>query len=161
MIVVSDTSSLIALAAVKRLDLLQQLFGSVVIPPAVHAELSMSSFNVSSAIESSAWIEVKQPDDEKLLQNLLSLLDKGESEAIVLAKELHADFLVIDERRGRQEAKRHQIPIIGLLGVIAKARRAGLIEQVKPLVDRIIHDVGFRVSPRLYSLFLEEVGETP
>lgn len=156
MIVVSDASSLIALAMVGRLDLLRSLFGMVIIPHAVFGELSRSSFHVASAIQSSSWIQVKHSSDEELVRKLQSNLDKGESEAIALAIEL----LIIDERKGRNEATRLGLRIIGLIGVLPEGKRAGYIQSVKPLLDTVIETVGFRVSKEVYARALESVGES-
>jgi predicted nucleic acid-binding protein len=159
MIVVSDTSSLLALAVVNRLDLLQRLFDAVVIPQAVFSELAASSRYVIEAIQTASWITVKRASDEKLIHELESFLDRGESEAIALAKELRADLLLIDERKGRREASRLGISIIGLIGVLARAKQNDFIERIKPLIDQIIEETGFRLSIKLYQQILQQAGE--
>jgi predicted nucleic acid-binding protein len=71
-----------------------------------------------------------------------------------LALELQADDLLIDERLGRQEALRLGIPIIGILGILLVAKQRSLIPQVQPVMDALINQAGFRISPRLYQRIL-------
>ena len=90
---------------------------------------------------------------------MLDRLDSGEAEAIILAKEIQAELLLIDERKGRNEARRFGIKIIGLLGVLVSAKRNGFIDEVKPLLDTLVNQIGFRVSKTLYERVLQEVDE--
>lgn len=98
MIVVSDTSSITALITIQQIDLLRQLYGEVKIPPAVAEELLAYHTELPSSIQT---VPVS---DIPLLSELNRQLDRGEAEAIVLAKELHADLLLIDEALGREAA---------------------------------------------------------
>jgi uncharacterized protein len=81
-------------------------------------------------------------------------LDAGEANAIALALELQADDLLIDERLGRQEAIRLGLSIIGILGILLMAKQRSLIPQVQPVMDALINQAGFRVSPQLYQRLL-------
>ncbi len=106
MIVVSDTSAISNLAAIGRLELLQQLYGIILIPPAVCQEIldSGETDPATLAIQTLDWIECQPITNQSLWQKLQINLDRGEAEAITLAVELKADRLIIDERRGRNEA---------------------------------------------------------
>lgn len=120
MIVVSDTSPITSLAAISQLNLLQQLYGNVIIPEAVDRELTGSSTPVPGTIEVQTfnWIQTRVVSDRTLVTRLQQQqLDEGESEAIALAIELKAELLLIDERRGRTEANNLGIRITGVLGV--------------------------------------------
>jgi len=90
---------------------------------------------------------------------LLSQIDPGEAEAIVLALELSADMLLIDERLGRRVAKDFQLPVTGSLGLLRDAKTQGFIPAVKPYLDKLINNGAFRVSQRLYAEVLQSVGE--
>lgn len=162
MIVVSDTSTITNLAAVGLLELLQQLYDRVIIPKAVYDEMVGVRDLVPGKLEvqTLSWIETKPVVDIQRLQELQDKLDLGEAEAIVLALELNADLLLIDERRGRKVASQFGIKkITGLLGVLLEAKRKKLIPEMKPIVDELITQNNFRVSTRLYSRVLQAAGE--
>lgn len=161
MIIVSDTSALGNLAIVDQLNLLQDIYSTVVIPDMVAQEISNATSPRIRAILNLEWVQIQhiknQPMVDALQQN--SNLDSGESHAIVLAIEQQADELLIDERRGRREATKLGISIIGILGVLILAKRRGLILQVQPILDALIEEAGFRVSPQLYTQVLSQADE--
>ncbi|MDP4709712.1 MAG: DUF3368 domain-containing protein [Saprospiraceae bacterium] len=97
--------------------------------------------------------------DKEGVEALVPALDPGEAEAIILAKETQATFLVIDERKGRKLAEAHGLRIIGLLGVLIQAKKKGYIDLLRPILDTLIDQIGFRVSQQLYVRILAEVGE--
>jgi predicted nucleic acid-binding protein len=127
-IVVGNTSPLTNLAAVGQLDLLRQLYGKVLIPQAVYGELTGSSGGQPGAIEMQPleWIETRPGANRALVTALQMELDAGEAEAIVLAKELAADLLLLDERRGRAVVARLDLRFVGLLGVLIEAKKLSL-----------------------------------
>jgi len=125
MIVVSDTSPLTALLAVGEAELLPKLFHEVVIPEAVRAELCRSHPKLPD------WLRVATVQDATQMAKYSQLVDAGEAEAIELARELQADRLLIDERKGRKLAVQAGIPVIGLLGVVLLAKRKGLIASAR------------------------------
>ncbi len=86
-------------------------------------------------------------------------LDAGEANAIALALELQADDLLIDERLGRQEAKRLGRSIIGILGILITAKQRQLIPKVQPIMDALISQASFRISPQLYQQVLTLANE--
>ena len=93
------------------------------------------------------------------MQELREDLDLGEAEAIVLAIECRADLLLVDERRGRRTATAAGLTVTGLLGVVARAKQAGLIDLAKPVLDELIHVARFWIGPELYAEVLAELGE--
>lgn len=158
MVIVSDTSVISNLIQLGELSLLEMLYGEVVIPRKVLDELAKMLGN-AEIVKDAAWLSVKSASDKGLYSRLQAQLDPGESEAIALAIELGADLLIIDERRGRHIAKQHGILIIGLLGILIEAKSRGFVESVKPMLDRLILDNGFWVSPKLYQDVLRVVNE--
>jgi uncharacterized protein len=105
--VVSDASPVMGLAAVGQIDLLQRLYGEVVIPAAVHPELTTSSGAPGDAeIESTSWVRVQAVQNRSLVDALSLQLDEGEAEAMALAVEVEAELLLMDERRGPSAAVR-------------------------------------------------------
>ncbi|MEY2976191.1 MAG: hypothetical protein RLZZ435_328 [Cyanobacteriota bacterium] len=97
--------------------------------------------------------------DRSLVEALSNELDIGEAEAIVLAVETQAKQVLIDERRGRLVAKRLDLNYIGILGILVEAKHNGLISEFKPLLNRLMNEVGFWVSESLYKRVLQLVNE--
>lgn len=161
MIVVSNTSPLINLALIGQLNLLQQLYDQVVIPQAVYDEIVVAGAGQPGAteVETYDWIKVKQVSNQPMVTSLQVDVDIGEAEAIVLAVELKPDLLLLDERKGRLVASRLGIKFTGILGILIEAKRRGLITEVKPLMDVLIEQIGFRVSINLYQHVLQVAHE--
>ncbi|QMS87351.1 DUF3368 domain-containing protein [Nostoc edaphicum CCNP1411] len=161
MIIVSDTSPINNLAAINHLHLLQQLYGTVLIPEAVYRELTDPNFPVAGAIEVQTfiWIQTRPVQDRTLVEALSNELDIGEAEAIALALEMKADQVLIDERRGRMVAARLNLGYTGILGILVEAKSQRLISAVKPLLDALINQAGFWVAEPLYNRVLQLVDE--
>ena len=161
MLVISDTSPISNLLLVKQLELLHALFGEVVVPPAVDVEVRRLKElgEDTAAYEYSTWIKVQSPASSSWVEHFLLSLDEGESEAIALAKEIHCDLLLIDERRGTRIAKSQGLQTIGLLGVLSKAKEKGLIKSVRPLLEDLEAVAGFWLGAKLKVEFLSDHGE--
>jgi predicted nucleic acid-binding protein len=157
MIVVADTSPLLHLGRIGKLDLVPVVVGRVIIPSTVWAELVHPGTRADfvAAIRSAPWIDVV---DDPFLQDLG--LDPGETAAILLAEQLRADALLIDERRGRTVATARGLSVIGTLGVVAGARRSGAVDRAAPIVAELRAD-GFWLSDELVAEFLMTLGEAP
>ncbi len=161
MLVVSDTSPISTLFAIGKLSLLHALFGEVVIPARVFAELSrLKDFGYDlTELEESSWLIVRPARDVTAVSDLSKQLDPGESEAIVLAQELEADFLLIDERKGWKVANRLGIKTVGVLGVLLEAKKRKLMPAVAPLLDEIQNVAGFYLGDSLRREVLLLAGE--
>jgi predicted nucleic acid-binding protein len=161
MIVVTDTSPIINLAAIGQIELLHLLYGILVIPQGVYEEIVVLGAGQPGAneVQSAHWIQTQPITDVVLVQQLRRDLDKGESEAIALAIEIQADRLLMDERRGRIIAKQHGLSVIGLLGMLVLAKHHGHVVLIKPLLDNLRATAGFHVKPSLYQQVLASVGE--
>lgn len=161
MIVVSDTSPIANLIQIGMLDLLHEVFGEVIIPPTVHQEiLGLSSFNVDlHAYLAAKWILVKSPALGQNFKDLLGNLDEGESEAITLAQEIHADWLLIDERMGTKMAEELGLHPIGLVGVLIKAKEKGLIKHVIPILYDLRGRAGFWLGDSLINRIKKAINE--
>ncbi|BAY39477.1 hypothetical protein NIES2111_38530 [Nostoc sp. NIES-2111] len=164
MIIVSDTSPITNLAAIGQLDLLRQLYSSVTIPKAVYDEMVSLDKVVPGTVEvqTLSWIKVQAIVDSQKVREILESqdnIDLGEAEAIILSLEIKADLLLMDERRGRTVATNYGINITGLLGVLLQAKKQGLVSSIKPLIDQLITNADFRVSPQLYVLVLKSAQE--
>lgn len=161
MVVVSDTSPIINLAIIGQLDLLPKLFQKVILPQAVFDEIVTEGTGLpgSSEISQANWVEVKACQNHSLVQTLLEELDLGESEAIVLALEIHTNIILMDEDLGRKIALRYHLQPLGVLGILLKAKRVGLIVAIKPLMDELVLTARFFIHAKLYEDVLELAGE--
>ncbi len=162
MIVVSDTSPLCNLVLIDHLWLLREIYGVVVIPDVVADELAAASNVKIQNICTLEWIETRSLTNPDFAQNLQIErgLDPGEAWAIALTIELIADDLLIDERLGRREALKLGLSVIGILGILTIAKQRGLIPRVQTLMDDLIKQAGFRISPQLYDRVLDLSNES-
>ena len=120
MILVADASALIALATCESLALLEGIFGDVLVPEAVYHEVT--SLEKPQSLRLQAYLKGKvRPVDMQHYVYLDAFADAGETQAMLLYKEVAADYLLIDDKRGRKVAKLNQIKTIGSLGVLLQA----------------------------------------
>ncbi|MEA5620825.1 DUF3368 domain-containing protein [Cronbergia sp. UHCC 0137] len=161
MIIVSNTSPISNLAKIDHLFLLQEIYSEVIIPQAVYDELTdiRAGEKVNNAIKNANFIKNQPVINYQLVKDLQRNLDRGESEAIVLAIELNANKLLIDERLGRQEAIKLGLSLTGVLGILLIAKKRGLINNVKSLMDKLISHTAFRMGDQLYYTILIEANE--
>ena len=122
--VVTDSTCLIGLERINHLGLLPELFEPVIAPPEVHQEFGVPL----------PWLQMVAPSDTALVAALKILIDDGEAEAIALAS-AHGDRIIIDDRQARLVARQMGIPIIGTIGVLVLAKRAGLIVLLRPVLN--------------------------
>lgn len=159
-VVVSDTSPLRCLSHLHLLDILPRLFGTVLIPPAVADELRAPGQGTPPLdLAVIPFCQVRVPGDVELVQRLANRLHLGESEALALAVEVKPDVVLIDEKTGRAVAKELGLVPLGVLGTLVKAKRAGLIVAVAPLVTTLRVELDFRVSTEVERRILDLAGE--
>lgn len=158
MIVVSDTSPITNLLLVHQLHLLEKLFGKVIITPQVYEELSELEFQ-KAAIDKLSWIGISEPHNKNLIHDLEKRIDSGEASSIALAVELKADYLLMDEHKGRSEAEKLGLKITGIIGVLLRAKSEKHIDLVKPILNQLLQEANFRIHPSLYEKALEIAGE--
>ncbi len=152
--IVCDASPLIALAQIDRLDLLREIYGTVVIPPAVAREI------VPTLPRPPAWM-VQRPLLRPVLPTIAQAeLGPGETEALTLALDLSIDRVLLDERQGRRLARRLRITAIGTLGLLLLAKRRGLLAAVRPEIEAL-GAVRFHLASDLIALTLVAAGEDP
>jgi predicted nucleic acid-binding protein len=156
---VADSGPLIALAIIGHLDLLPRLYAQVLAPPAVWEEVTVQGRGLPGAYEVSQlpWLEIKAPE-MPLLQALVILVDRGEAEAIALANSMPDSTVLLDDSRARRVAERFGIRRIGTLGILRRAKKAGLLDQVRPLVERL-RDNSIYMRQSLIDAVLRDVGE--
>ncbi len=146
MIVVADSSPLIALINIGRILVLPRLFGEVIIPPEVSVELSQPKMPEAVRHLIAAppdWLIERAP---AVIEPIPSL-HAGEVAALGLAKELKADLLLIDDVRGRRAAAERRIPFTGTIGVLERAADEGLLDLEEAFAR--LKETDFWISPRL------------
>ncbi len=159
-IVISDTSPLRALAAIGGLNWLNELFAEVIVPPEVARELLNPPGDLPPVdVRDLDWIAVETPANSHRVAELKRELDSGEAEAIALAEERHANWLLIDERAGREVAESLGLSVMGTMAIILKARDQQLCPAVRPLLNRLQQEFRFFISPHLRQQILEKAGE--
>lgn len=158
--VLSDASPLIGLGYVDGLHWLQQLFGVVWIPQEVNAELITGQGNASEAAllqaKGDGWLRLAGPTPST---PMLPDLDEGEAACIRTAlADAQPALLLMDERAGRAVALANGLKVAGTAAVIGMAKQRGLIEQAKPVFERL-HRSDFRISAEVIAVVLRRVGE--
>ncbi len=154
MIIVSDTTPINHLILVGKISILPELLGVVIIPPTVFQELQ--AVNTPEIVREfigslPEWLEVRHM--QFLFDEDLNELDAGEREAIILAEELEADVLLMDERSGREAALKRDLPVVGTLGILERAAENGLLDFTETLQD--LKANGFFIASALEKDFLE------
>jgi uncharacterized protein len=158
MIVVSNATPIISLSCIEKIQILELLFTNIYIPFAVYNEIKKKRLYGYNEVDEPFFI--KKDITMKQFLNLLTRdLDQGESEAILLAKELNADILLIDERLGLQIAKNEKIDCIGTLTVLRLAKEKNIIQEGKPLLLDL-KKKGRWYSDQLMEHFLKSIGES-
>ena len=154
--VVSNTTPLISLVGIGMLDLLPQLYGQISVADAVRDEYQAGRSANEPDLDTLPWLIVRQVAVESAL---VALLDVGEAATITLATAQQARVVVLDEAHGRRVAQRRGLAIIGTLGVLLRAKQAGLIPIVAPLIDEM-RAQGRYISPALRAQVLRVAGES-
>lgn len=157
--IIANSGPIISFARADCLYLLKETVKELIIPNAVFEDIVVKGRGKPGAeeVKEADWIKRKEAKDKNRVEKLAERLGEGESEAIVLAQELDA-ILLIDDSKARKEAERSGVECIGTLRILKEAKAMGLIERVKPILDRL-RDSGLRIKNDLYFLFLESVEE--
>jgi predicted nucleic acid-binding protein len=159
MIVVSDTSPITNLLKIDRIQLLRDLYQTVIVPYAVSREINFLEEN-RKALVNLEFLHVVELKHREVYDDLiLKELDPGEAEAIALTLELTADVLLMDETDGRREAIDRGLKVTGIIGVLLDAKQLGLIDRVKPEIENLSKKARFWMSPALIDLALTAAGE--
>jgi len=160
--VVVASSVLISLSAINQFELLRKRFSEVIIPRAVQEEVLIEGKGRpgSQEVQSSDWIRALEVQDRVFVQLLEVEPDRGESEVIALACELNADLVLLDEKDARSRAKRVGLRILGTIGLLIWAKKAGHIPSLRGQLDALQKQARFSVGSELYEKALKSVSES-
>lgn len=157
MIIICDSSALIVLASCQSLSLLEKLFDKVYVSRWVYDEICQTG--------KPFYLELKSYFSDKIYDfslnekdEILSKLDIGEASAILLYQTLNADYLLIDEKKGRAICQQLNVNIVGSLGILLLAKQQGLIDELKPLIVQLENSPVF-FDKKLLQKVLELAGE--
>jgi len=161
---ISDSSTLIHLAGIGRLELLKEFYGKVLITPAVWKEVVEEGTGRPGAREvkeaySSGWIEVIAIGNESAVRLLERELHKGEAEAIALAIERHPEVIFLDELEARRVANVYGLRKTGVIGILIRAKLEGKVASLREELDKLRNDAGFWIGDEIYRRALKAVSE--
>jgi predicted nucleic acid-binding protein len=156
--IISNTTPIITLLTISKLELLRDIYSKIIIPEGVFQEIEEGKnkhfYKDLSRID---WIEIKSITDKKTLK-YINDLDKGEAEVIVLANEIKADLVIIDEKAGREYAEHFGLKLTGTIGILLKAKQIGLIDKIQPLLT-IMRENGIWLNQKFINQVLKIANE--
>jgi predicted nucleic acid-binding protein len=155
-LVVSDTSPLLNLALIDRLELLASQFSEVTVPQQVWNELTDGEDGLETLRElrDDGLLHLVEVERSDLFVELFHELDLGETAAICYAVEQNADLVLLDERDGRRVARRHDLNVTGVIGILLRGAKAGVVNLAHEL--DALREAGFWISDDLYEQILSE-----
>lgn len=158
--VVVDSTPLISLLTIEQIELLRKLFSKVLIPHAVYKEVVIKGKGKSgwNYVRDSDWIQRMEVKDVMAKEVLMLDLDEGESEVIILAEEVKADLVIIDELLARELASLRGLKITGTLGLLIESKKMDFIHSVKHYLDKLIENKIW-ISEDIYRKTLDIAGE--
>lgn len=145
---VTNSTCLIGLERIERLDILPQVFSTITIPTAVAAEVGIEA----------DWLIVRTVQNLAVVATLKTQVDSGEAEAIATAMELGDVFVILDDRKARLLSLQLSLKVIGTVGMLLRAKRFGVIAEIKPLLTAL-NQVDFRISQALIQKAVQIAGE--
>ena len=155
MIIVSDTTAITSLLKIRRITVLRDLFGDVLVPKAVRDELLRYHSEIPT------FVLVREVTKQDAVEGLCAIIDQGEAEAIILAEELGADALLIDDKQGRSIAENRGIRCLGLAGALLMAKQNQIIPNLGDILDALETEANFYFDPKLRELLLRRANEAP
>ncbi|MDJ1175914.1 DUF3368 domain-containing protein [Roseofilum capinflatum] len=145
---VTNSTCLIGLERIGRLDILPQVFTPITIPPAVQTEVGIST----------SWLTVQAPENLSTVQTLKTQVDDGEAEAIALALELKNVIIILDDLSARRIAQQLQLKVMGTVGMLIQAKQKNIIPAIKPILESLA-EANFRISDAIIDKALELADE--
>lgn len=158
-LVVSDTSPLLNLALIERLGLIESQFSEVTVPQQVWNELTDGEDGLEALRElrDDRLLHLVEVERSDLFVELFHELDLGETAAICYAVEQNADLVLLDERDGRRVARRHDLNVTGVIGILLRGAKTGVVNLEHEL--KVLRETGFWISDDLYEQILSEADQ--
>jgi len=158
--VIVNTTPIISLCHIEKLDLLKKLYGTVIIPKAVYDEICVKSDSVAKneLNKSLDWIKIIEIKNKTAKELYKSQLHDGEVEVMILGKEINASLLIIDDKNAKKHAKYLGFNVTGTLGVLIKAKKENYVQSIKPLIDKLLA-CNIYIDSKIIEYCLKEAGE--
>ncbi len=157
--VIVNSTPLIVLCGIGKLNILKEMYEEIIIPSAVFREVTAKDDSACIQIRSAGgWIRVEQIRDHSEKKMYKAKLHAGEVEVMILAQEKRADLVILDDSAAKKTASYLGLAVTGTLGVLVKAKRRGIIDEVRPLLAEMRQN-GFYVSNEVERMVLEQAGE--
>ena len=147
--IITDTSCLIILQKIGRLDILNLLYETVLITPKISEEYGD---------DLPEWVKIQNFQSQEIYEIFVNLVDEGEATALSLAWETKGSTVILDDLKARQTAIKLGFKVTGTLGVLIKAKKSGLFASLRTEIDKMIK-TDFRISSNIIQQALKEVGE--
>jgi predicted nucleic acid-binding protein len=160
-LIISNTTPIINFAQIDRLDVLEGLFGNVVIPPAVVEELRAKRDLFPKAGDAASHFKMVLPQDRLLSKGFGSVVHVGEAECLTLAMEHPGSLLILDDLQARALAKANGLRFTGTLGCLVEAKTRGLVDAVAPLIETLRDSARFWISTEVETRILKDAKESP
>jgi len=162
--VISDSSVILNLAIVGKLDLLKTFFKKVLIPQAVYEETVINGKGKPGAAEieqaiNEKWLEIVDVGMSALIKLLEKDLDDGEAACIAYAVDNKCDWILLDEQDAREVADIYNLRKTGVIGILLRAKFEGKINNLKRILERLKNEADFRISDELYKQAVKDAGE--
>lgn len=157
--IIADSSPLISLAIIDQLELLPQLYERVIVPTAVWDEVTLQGAGLpgAQAVSQIQWFEIQTPE-KVAIEPFSMLIDRGEAEAIAIAQSISNSIVLLDDAKARRVAERLGVARIGTLGILRRAKNAGLITEIKEYIE-LLQINGIYMRQSLVEAVLQDVGE--
>jgi predicted nucleic acid-binding protein len=145
---VTNSTCLIGLERIQRLDILPQVFSPITIPPAVELEVGISA----------PWLGVQALQNLAMVQALKMQVDDGEAEAIALTLEMQDVYVILDDLSARRIAQQLHLKVIGTVGMLLRAKQQSVIPSIKPIIEALT-TANFRISDAIIHRALQIAEE--
>lgn len=156
--VISNTTPILSLLKIEKLDLLKKHFWKITVPTAVFQEIENGRHKpYYRNLKQVDWIKIEHIKNTDSLDFFVDL-DKGEAEVLILAKEQNADLVILDEIMGRRYAKQLELNLTGTLGVLLKAKEKGIIGSIREILTELT-EKGTWLNPKLIKKVIDLSNE--
>ncbi|MBD5458763.1 MAG: DUF3368 domain-containing protein [Lachnospiraceae bacterium] len=156
--VIVNSTPLIVLCGIGRLDILQKMYREIHIPEAVYREVTAVEDSACIQIKNAKWIHIEQIKEHEEKKMYKAKLHEGEVEVMILAQEQKADLVIIDDNAAKKAAKYLGLTVTGTLGVLLKAKQRGIVGEVYPLLFEIKQN-GFYIDSAVEAMVLKQAEE--